>query len=465
MHKQKSLRKNFILNSVLTLSSILFPLITFPYFSRILLPEGMGKVSFASSLMSYFVMFAQLGIPTYGIKACAQARDHKLELTRTVHELFFINLIMTVLSYGIFTLALCFVPRLQGERTLYLVMSLSLVCNAFGMEWFYQALEEYGYITARSIACRMIALIAMLLMVHTAEDYVLYSGLSVLVASASNMLNFFRVRKYIDAKPVGGYRFKRHWRPVATFFAMSVATTVYTNLDTVMLGFMTTDTDVGYYYAAVKVKGVLLSLVTSLGAVLLPRVSYYVKAGKEDEFVRITRKALNFVIFLALPLTVYFILFAERSILLLSGPAFAGAILPMRIIMPTLLCIGITNVLGIQILVPLGKEKIVLYSELAGAAVDLLLNALLIPSMASAGAAIGTLAAEIVVLAVQYASLKDELTTQLRRLHIVQITVAVLLGAAASIWVAALPLGNFFVLALSAGLFFGVYGSVLLLVK
>ena len=143
---------------------------------------------------------------------------------------------------------------------------------------------------------------------------------------------------------------------------MAAATTVYTNLDQVMLGFMKTDTDVGYYHAAVRIKEILVAIVTSLGAVLLPRVSYYIQNGMMEEFRRITKKAINFVFLFASPLMVYFIIFAREGILLLSGADFMGSILPMQILMPTVLFIGLTGLLGIQILVPLGREKMVLYS-------------------------------------------------------------------------------------------------------
>ena len=249
------------------------------------------------------------------------------------------------------------------------------------------------------------------------------------------------------------------------FFAMSVATTVYTNLDNVMLGFMKTDEDVGYYSAAVKIKNLTVSVVTSASTVLLPRATYYVDNGFMKEFYQIIRKTMNCILLMAVPISVYFILFAKEGILLLSGEAFMGAVVPMQIIMPTLIFMGITNVLGIQMMIPLGMEKQVLYSEIAGAVVDLLINMLLIPRMASAGAAIGTLAAEIVVFIWQYAMLKKtakETFTDVRWLLLIG---AVILGSVGSFWTKVLNIPNFCVLVLSAVLFFGIYGIVLLVAK
>lgn len=453
------------MNAILTMSSFLFPLITFPYVSRVLLPVGTGKVSFATSLITYFNMFAMLGIPTYGIRACAKVRDNREELTRTAHELLIINLFMSVLAYIGLAAALLFVPRLREDRILYVLVSLTIILTAIGMEWLYKALEQYTYITIRSIIFKFVALIGMFFLVHKQKDYVIYGGITIFAASASNIMNFINVHKYIDMRPVGGYNLKKHLKPIAVFFAMSCATTIYTNLDTVMLGFMKTDEDVGYYNAAVKIKTILVSIVTSLGTVLLPRASYYIEHGQMDEFRRISRKALNFVFLFASPLMIYFMLFAKEGIYFLSGDAYAGSIVPMQVIMPTLLLIGITNILGIQILVPMGREKVVLYSEIAGAVTDLALNAVLIPRMASAGAAIGTLAAELVVFLVQYAALRAEISDGFHSIHYGNILIGTVIGTGCSFWIKSLGFGDFLTLFVSAVLFFGLYGLFLLIRK
>lgn len=463
--KQKSLKLNFLMNAVLTISSFIFPLITFPYVSRILLPEGTGKVSFATSVIAYFALFAQLGIPTYGIRACAKVRDNREELTRTVHEIFFINIVMTAVIYMVFFAALEFVPRLRAEWPLFVIVSTTLLFNAIGMDWLYKALEKYTYITLTSILFKFMALLAMFVLIHRKSDYVIYGAISIFAASASNLCNFVNVHRYIQLRPVGHYCFKRHLKPIFIFFAMSCAATIYTNLDTVMLGFMKTDADVGYYNAAVKIKNVLLGVVTSLGTVLLPRASYYVENGEMEQFKKITQKAIDFVFLIAPSLVLYFILFAEEGISFLSGDAYAASVFPMQIIMPTLIFIGLTNIMGIQMLVPLGREKVVLYSEIAGAVIDLILNALLIPRMASVGAAIGTLAAEAAVWVVQYISLRKDVAPAYRGVKYWIILKALIVGSFASLWIKKLMLGSFVTLVLSAMLFYGAYGIILLLAR
>ena len=463
--KQKSLKLNFIMNAILAMSSFIFPLISFPYVSRVLLPIGTGRISFATSLISYFQMFAQLGIPTYGIRVCAKARDNRIELTRTAHELLIINLVMSIFSYLILAVALIFVPRLREDRILYIIISMTIFLSAIGMEWLYKALEEYSYITFRSIVFKIIAIIAMFILIRKQEDYVIYGGITIFASSASNILNFINVHKYIEMKPVGNYNLKRHLQPILVFFAMACATTIYTNLDTVMLGFMTTNVDVGYYNAAIKIKTILVSVVTSLGTVLLPRASYYIEQGYAEEFRKISKKALNFVILLSFPLVIYFVLFAKEGIYFLSGSAYAGAVFPMQLIMPTLIVIGITNILGIQILIPQGREKIVLYSEIVGAIIDLIINWLLIPKLASAGAAIGTLIAEFSVLVVQYLALKKDINDMLISIHYLRIIIAVVIACIPAVFIKILAIGNFATLMISAIVFWGIYGVVLILTK
>ena len=461
------------MNALLTVSSIIFPIITFPYISRVLQPEGMGRVSFALSIVSYFTMISQLGIPTYGIRAVARVRDNREELTRVTHELLFINLIMSLISYGVLFILLFTVPRLSEDRLLILLVSASIILDAIGTEWLYKGLEQYTYITVRSITFKIISVIAMFLLVHEKGDYVIYGAISVFAASAANIINLLNIGKHVDTRSVGSYDIKKHLRSVLVFFAMTCATTVYLNLDTVMLGFMTDNEEVGYYHASVRIKSVLTAMITSLGAVLLPRISYYIEQGENQRFREVCMKAFRFVVFAAVPTVAYFMIFAKETVLLISGGDYVGSILPMRIIMPTVLFIGLSNIIGIQIFIPFGEEKQVLWSEVAGAIVDVIINLLLIPHFKSAGAAAGTLVAEAVVLIVQAVIFRKMVRTGkyeamsfpgfFRELDLIRATATVIIATAASVWVKLFGFGNFLTLAVSAPLFFGVYVGVYVL--
>lgn len=463
--KQKSIKLNFIMNAILQISAFIFPLITFPYVSRILGPSGTGNVSFATSIVTYFALFAQLGIPTYGIRATARVRDDKELLSKTVQEIFIINAVMCVLAYFVFFVVLNLVPKMYNDKVLFIIISSTILFNSVGMDWLYKGLEKYTYITFVSIIFKFIALILMFVCVHHKNDYVIYGAISIFAASASNICNLVNIHKLIYIKPIFNYEFTKHFRPIMIFFAMSCATTIYTNLDTVMLGFMKDNVEVGYYNAAIKIKNVLLGVVTSLGTVLLPRASYYIENNMYSEFKRIAGKALNFVVLISFPLCLYFILFAKEGVLFLSGDAYTEAILPMQILMPTLIFIGLTNIMGIQMLIPLGKEKVVLYSEIAGAIVDLAINTVLIPIMASSGAAIGTLVAEMVVWIVQYIALKEDVKETYVKIRYLPIVIGLAISALFSMPIKLLGLSSFFTLLLSAIVFFGVYLVVLTVAK
>ena len=399
--KMNSVKYNFIMNSILKMSAFIFPLITFPYVSRVLGAEGNGQVSFASAFVSYFAMVATLGIPTYGIRACAQCRDNKEQLSRTVHELLIISMIMTIVSYVVMVLMILTVPKLAGRETIILISSISILLTSVGMEWFYQAIEQYGYITYRNLAFKVVSVVFMFLFVHDRGDYILYAGINVLGTVGSNLMNLIRARKYIYFKPMKAYHLSKHMKPIMVFFLFSVTVQIYTSMDTVMLGFMSSDVQVGYYTAATKMKSILVSLVTALGTVLLPRASYYIENEMEEKFSQIIRKSFQFVIAMALPITLFFMAEAKDTIMFLAGGEYINAVPAMMVITPTIFFIGLSNITGMQVLVPLGLEKHTVISTLVGALVDLVLNTIFIPKFGAAGASFGTLIAEGAVLIVQ----------------------------------------------------------------
>lgn len=467
-----SIKFNFIMNAILTVSSVIFPMITFPYYSRILGAEGTGSIGFAISVVAYFTMIASLGVPTYGIRACAKVRDNKEKLSQTVQELLIINGITTALMYIAFFVSLSVVPKFGEQKEILIMVSVSIVLNTMGGQWLYSALEKYSYITLCTLVFKILGIVLMFAFIHKPEDYILYGGISAIASYGSGILNFINMRKYVTLKKTGPYDFKRHIKPILTFFLMSASISIYTNLDKVMLGFMKTNTDVGYYDASVRIKTILVSVVTSLGTVLLPRMSFYIEKGEKEAFNRTLTKAFRFVMVAATGLMVFFILFARESIVLLSGNEFLPAVLPMQLLMITLLLIGLSNITGIQILTPLGEEQKVLISILAGATLDFILNLFLIPRYASAGAAFATVMAELVVLVVQCIYLKDMLKGLIKNISFGKILIAVAVATGGAFGIQSVVhfsantfLQLFIALAMEAVVFFGIYGGLLMLMK
>lgn len=468
MEKQAthSIKYNFLMNFILNASAFIFPLITFPYVSRILQADGNGRISFVASVANYFMMVASLGIPTYGIRACAQVRDDKDKLSKTAQEILFINLITTTLVMITYAICMCTVPRFREDEVLFLINGINIVLNLIGMNWLFQALEQYDYITFRSLAFKVLSVALMFILVHEKSDYVIYAGITVFASVGSNVLNFIRARHYISMKWYGHYEIKKHIKPILILFAQSVAVSIYTNLDTVMLGFIKTNTDVGYYNAAIKMKAILVSLVSSLGSVLLPRMSYYAKIDMREQFIETMKMSLNVVLLLACPLSLYFSAFSAESIQLLAGDGYNGAIAAMQIITIAVIPIGLTNVLGIQVLTSIEKEKYTLYSVIAGACIDFVLNLVFIPLWGAFGAAFATTIAEFLVLAVQIWYTRDLLSgvrADIRALRYLFITaVALVLSLTTRLFDIKY---SFLVLVISAIIFFGVYFIGLILVK
>lgn len=407
--KKDSLSLNFILNSLVAFFSMLFPILIFPYASRILHPEYVGRVSFAESIIAYFLLFSQMGIPTYGTREIAKLRTNRKELIDLTSQLFLINFLMALSSYIVLLLASYLLPRLHEDRLLYRIMGLSLFMNAMSMDWLYKGLEQYGVLAKRSLGFKILSLLLIFLLIHKQEDYLMYGFLYVFAIYGAGILNFCSaycdvLRGQIHFRDIISglkYAFQKHLSHIVVFFAMTCATTVYTHLDTVMVGVISGNTELGYYNAAVKIKILLVAITTSLGTVLVPRITTCIMDRKAEALRRYIRITFLFTASFSLLSLIFFECFTTQSILLLSGQEFMPAVPAMKVIMLTVPLIGFSNLTGLEILVPFHKEKIVLYSEVFGAAVDFVMNLMLIPKYGSAGAAVGTGIAELSVLSLQ----------------------------------------------------------------
>lgn len=466
--KRTSVKWNYVMNILLTLSSLFYGVLSFFYVSRVLQPEGIGKVAFASSVVSYFLLLSQLGIPTYGIRLCSTIREDKKKLSKAVHEILILQAFMCIVTYLLFFLVMFAVPRFREDKLLFLISSLTIFLNAIGADWLYKALEKYTYLTVRTVIFRLVSLLGIFLYVKQGQDYPIYAAFMVLANSGYLILNFVNLRKIISFKKQKNYNLRKHRKPILVFFAMSCAITIYTNLDTAMLGFFCGDAETGIYNAAIQLKSILVSVVCSLGTVMLPRVSGYIEQGKYQAFQHMAEKAVHFMVLAATPVVVFFTLFAKAGIILLSGNYFEKAIVPMQIIMPTVLFIGLTNIMGIQMLVPLGKEKKVLYSVVAGAMVNVLLNICLIPRFGASGAAIGTLAAEFTVFLFQISFLWEMVKPAYKKIQYFPILLGSGIGGMLGFWFQTLDYDGiyyYFKIAIAAMLYFLIYFAVLRLFR
>lgn len=397
MSEKKSLAKNYIFNFIKTLMSVLFPVITFAYASRILGADGVGKVNFSKSIITYFSMIAVLGMQYYGTREAAKLRDDVDALSKYVHEMLMINGFMTLIALGLLFTSITLVPKLQDYRILLTIGSVSVVLQSMGMEWFYQALENYEYIAVRSVLFQFIALVGMFVFVKDASDVVAYMAISIFASYGSYVLNFINIRKYVNWKWYGGYEFRKHVKPLLLLFAMALSIHLYTVLDSTMLGFLQNDASVGRYTAAVKINKTVNSLITSVGVVLIPRLSYYIGKKEIEKIKLLIDKSYNYVFMLSVPAFLGLFLLSDEIILLFSGADFASAAKTMRILTLIVLVIPFSVVTNTQTFVPMGKENLILISTFTGALINISCNAFLIPEYAENGAAVATVVAETAI--------------------------------------------------------------------
>lgn len=390
----KSLKHNATMNIIQNVSNMVFPLITYPYLARTLLVEANGRISFAQSVTSYFILLSTLGITTYGIKVSAQARDNKEELSRRVQEMLIISFVTTTISFVGLGVSILFIPKLRAEWILLLIHSAYMLLNVPGLNWMYQGLEEFDYITIRSIIFKFLSVILMLIFVHDPSDVYISAAITVFAGVGSNVLNIIRARRYITFRPVWNYNIKQHLKPVLMMFSTFLASNVYMNLDNTMLGFIKGDREVGLYSTAIRIQVVLSTFVTSVATVLLPRMSYYFKKGQTEALKKTLNRSYGFLLLVSMPVVAFCIVCARECILMVAGPEFEGAILPMQVVVSCIIMMVITNMIGVQILIPSGKEKKYMQAVVIGAVVDLVLNIFTIPMWGAVGAAIATLIAQ-----------------------------------------------------------------------
>ena len=408
-----SLKANYIFNLLNTVLGLLFPLITFPYAARVVMADGIGQVNFFSSIISYISLFTCLGIPMYAIREIARVRDDKKKLSTITTEILLLHTGLTILGYFAVVVLCMTITKVKADIPLFLLLSTNIFFVAIGCEWFYQGVEDFKYITIRGLIVKVVSVILLFVLVRTKDDLMYYAAYSVIGVVGGNVFNFIRLRKYIRIRLLqfSELRPLRHLKPALHIFVLNLIISIYVNLDTVMLGFMKDPTNVGYYVGATKLTKMLLGLTLALGTVMLPRLSNLITTGQKAEFDRLSQRAMDFVVAFSLPLFLGLFVLAPSLIRVLCGDSYEPAIITLQVISPIVLIIALSNVVGIQVLYPQGKENIVIMSTLVGAIVNFTLNLVLIPQYAQNGAAIATVIAEscvtitMIILGVKYLSL------------------------------------------------------------
>jgi len=400
----QSVKVNYILNLINTGTQMLFPLITFPYVCRVIEADGIGQINFFQSIISYISLFTCLGIPMYAIREIARDRSDVVQMNRTAMEILLLHSMLTLVGYAIVAILCLTVPQIQVNIPLFLILSLTIFFTAIGCEWFYQGIEDFKYITIRGLIIKTVSVVLLFIFVKSKTDLLYYGCYTVFGVLGGNIFNFFRLRKYIHRENIifSELHIKRHVKPVLKVFSFSVVTSIYLQLNTVLLGFLKNALAVGYFAAATKVMQMLLKMSACLGSVMMPRASHLIAENKEAEFNRLIQKSYDFTLAIALPMTIGLIFCAPSLITALCGVKFEHSILPSQIIAPIILMVAISNVFGIQVLFPKGKINIVTLCCGIGAVADLILNLCLIPLFSYIGTSIAYLGAEVATTVSMY---------------------------------------------------------------
>lgn len=393
----KSLKTNLFMNVIYVLASTLFPLIIFPYVSRVLGAEAFGRVNFFITIATVFIITSNLGIPTYGVRELARVRNDKEKLSELFNELFTSEVILMIVSLAIYLTVPLFFPRIRSDLLLLLITGLNIIFNIFGVLWLFQAKEDYIFITVRTIIVQTMSLVLIFLFVKQPSDYHTYAFITAFSTSVCNLYNFFHASKYVSISLTTPKRLLRHFKPVIIFFLTTAAIQAYCLVTVIFLGFIRDNEAVGYFTAAQKINTAILGVITSVSSVLLPRVSFYVKNHMWQEIDDVLAKTFSLILFISLPTCVLLYTFSSDIITVLCGTGFSRAISLSRILSPKILLTSVSTVIAFQILIPLGKEKYFLLSCLYGTVISVGTSLLLIPSVGETGSAIAYVVAEIVI--------------------------------------------------------------------
>ena len=385
---------NFIYNVALTLSTYLINLVLFPYVSRVLGVDMVGKVGFVNDTIGYFSLFALMGIATVGIREIAACGEDWERRSRVFSSLMALVGIMTAVVMAVYLGSLFVVNRFQADRNLFIIGTGSLLFTSMLIEWFYQGLENFRYITIRSILVKLVYAAAVFLTVRHPEDYQLYFLLTVGAVVVNAIINIGYSRRFATLS-FRNVDLKAYLKPVFSLGLYKIMVSMYTTFNGVYLGFVATDAEVGYYYAAKKLFYILLGLFSAFTAVMLPRMSSLVEKRQEEEFHRKIGQTFDLVFAIGIPMTLFLVVMAPQIIGLMSGPGYEGAVLPMRIISPVLLLSSMAQIWVIQVLMPLKQDRIILLSSAIGAVTGIVINILLVGRLGAVGSAIVLLCSEL----------------------------------------------------------------------
>ena len=394
----KSIKVNAFLNTLRNVLNLLFPLITFPYISRVLQVEKLGDYNFSNSIVSYFLLIAGLGISTYAVREGTKYRDSEKNFSEFANEVLSLNFASTFASYLLLIILLFASTKMRSSFTIIAILSVQILFSVIGVEWIFSIYEEYTYITLRGIAVKVISIVLLFLFVKSSQDIYNYAAINVLSSVGANLLNFHRAKKYFSFHFVGYSKWKKHLKPAVIIFTSNIAIMIYVNSDITMLGLMKGNSTVGIYSVSVKIYSIIKNMLGSILIVTIPRMSYFWGNKMKTEFERLIQKIYDVLIVLLLPIMVGLFTISHRIILLIFGESYLKAESSLQILSISLLFSIVGWIFSQCILIPAKKEKIILIATFISAFANISLNILLIGSWGEIATSITTLISELIMM-------------------------------------------------------------------
>lgn len=427
-----SVKFNALMNTMLTGLSMFVSVITIPYVTRVLSVNGYGDVSFAQSISSWLSALCLMGIGTYGIRECAKVRDDPIALATVVKELLIIITLCTSVVLSLFAVGIVFIERLHKIAPLMWMFLVGTLLLSYGVEWFYQGIEQYAYITIRSIVFKILSLIAILLFVRNENNYLIYGAILALVICGNNFFNIIRLARTVNLRDTYAVNIGRHIKPLASFGSMSIASALYLSFDSTILGMLSSNYQIGLYQLAVKIKGIMFQVLNAILGVFIPRLSYYIAEKKLDEYNQLLRKGFIFTLNVTFALMCYLLVFAEPIVLIISGEKFLDATLSVRICGFINMFSCLSYFLGLCILAPTGREKELAVANCVGVPTSIILNFALDSRFGAIGASTAALISELIIFSMQGWYSRRELKKIIDYLEVVKIITANILATAIS---------------------------------
>ena len=405
---KKSIAKNYIYNMVYQVLILILPLITTPYLSRVLGAEGIGIYGYTYSIVTYFILFGSLGVAMYGQREIAYAQEN-VEARKKV----FIEIII----FRFITIALASVAYyflfINGKeyQVYYQILLIELIAAAFDISWFFQGMEEFKRTVTRNVLVRICSVSLVFILVKTKEDLAKFTLIYSLADLIGNLSLWIYVPKYIKGAKIKNINVLRHVPQIVLLFIPQVANQIYKILDTTMIGTLVSNkAETGYYEQGQKVIRLLLTVVTSLGVVMVPRMASTFASGDNEKIKNYMKMSFRFVFFLAFPIMFGIISISNAFVPIFFGTGYDKVVILINIICPIIILMGLGNVLGTQYLLPTKRQKEYTISVTVGLVVNFILNYILIKQYASIGASIATVLSELVIVIIQFQYIKEQIS-------------------------------------------------------